>query len=473
MSKAVKTRIDELIKFSDYLFNFDKNLLEYRGNPVELQHTPAEILSLLLHSPKQLVTRDQIIKSIWGSQVVDFDQNINFNIKCIRKALNDDSRHPQYIQTVPRKGYRFIGEVKLITTKNHTEEKQIKSRLFYHSCYGFIGLLLVLIATYIYSSNQPKIAQKPYDNEIVKNAHSDLKRAQYLLNKGGYLNIQKSILIFERVTSIMKQSTDAYAGLAIANLMGSASREQRLRSIEYAQKSYNKDSNNGYSNLAMGLVAFYLHWDLPLAQKFLEQATINAPQSVLAWHELSVVQTIRENFEEAEVSIENALAIDPGRVQEKFHAGWFYLSTKKYDKALDQCLQSLEIYSAHRYSQLCSIDAAVKLGLNQTAQKHIIAYMKLLKVPTLSINQVTDQTNENQVLAFYQWRLKFLEKNNADNFQKALAYAQLGNNKQALTSLQGAIQNHNMMVPTAWAFSQFDTMRKTNEFITLMMPVKR
>ena len=72
---------------------------------------PAAILALLLEHPGELVTRDQIVQRIWPDRVVDYQQRISTSIKQIREALGDDRAQPECIETIPRKGYRFIGPV--------------------------------------------------------------------------------------------------------------------------------------------------------------------------------------------------------------------------------------------------------------------------------------------------------------------------------------------------------------------------
>jgi TolB-like protein len=84
-----------------------------KGNaPLRLQPQPLRVLVLLARRPGQLVTRDEIKKEIWaGETFVDFDQGLNYCIRQIRAALGDDAETPRFIETVTRRGYRFVAEV--------------------------------------------------------------------------------------------------------------------------------------------------------------------------------------------------------------------------------------------------------------------------------------------------------------------------------------------------------------------------
>src|SRR5262245_14847553 len=81
------------------------------GACLRLQDRSLQTLTLLLSRPGELVTREELIAHLWPKTVVDYDTGINTVMRKLRIALNDDSDAPRYIETVPRKGYRFIGKI--------------------------------------------------------------------------------------------------------------------------------------------------------------------------------------------------------------------------------------------------------------------------------------------------------------------------------------------------------------------------
>ena len=79
---------------------------------VRLQEQPLEILRLMLERPGEVVTRDELRQRLWPEGTfVDFEHSLNAAIKRLRAALGDDADKPTFIETVPRRGYRFIGSV--------------------------------------------------------------------------------------------------------------------------------------------------------------------------------------------------------------------------------------------------------------------------------------------------------------------------------------------------------------------------
>jgi len=96
------------------LFELDLQARELRksGIRIKLQDQPFQILASLLERPGEIVTREELQKRLWPADTfVDFDLSLNSAVKKLRQALNDDSDNPRFIETLYRRGYRFIGPV--------------------------------------------------------------------------------------------------------------------------------------------------------------------------------------------------------------------------------------------------------------------------------------------------------------------------------------------------------------------------
>src|SRR6476660_2499969 len=78
---------------------------------VRLQEQPLQVLIALLSRPGQLVTRDELIARLWPADTVAFDMSLNTVVRKVRIALGDDADCPRYIETIPRRGYRFVGGI--------------------------------------------------------------------------------------------------------------------------------------------------------------------------------------------------------------------------------------------------------------------------------------------------------------------------------------------------------------------------
>ena len=88
------------------------NELRKRGVRLKLQDQPQSLLKILLEHPGALVTRDDLRNRLWKpGTYVEFDHSLNTAMMRLREALGDSSDNPMFIETVPRKGYRFIAPV--------------------------------------------------------------------------------------------------------------------------------------------------------------------------------------------------------------------------------------------------------------------------------------------------------------------------------------------------------------------------
>jgi TolB-like protein/DNA-binding winged helix-turn-helix (wHTH) protein/Tfp pilus assembly protein PilF len=101
----------KIIKFGVFTLEPDTGALLKRGNPVKLQEQSFQMLSVLLERPSQVVTREELRARLWPDTYVDFDLALNTAVRKIRRALGDSAENPRFIETLPKRGYRFIAPV--------------------------------------------------------------------------------------------------------------------------------------------------------------------------------------------------------------------------------------------------------------------------------------------------------------------------------------------------------------------------
>jgi TolB-like protein/DNA-binding winged helix-turn-helix (wHTH) protein/Flp pilus assembly protein TadD len=95
-------------RFDGWTLNRTSGELIRDGRRVRLQDHPLQILEAMLIRPGEVVTREELIARLWKSRVVDFDTALNTSVRRLRAALGDEADTPRYIETIPRRGYRFI-----------------------------------------------------------------------------------------------------------------------------------------------------------------------------------------------------------------------------------------------------------------------------------------------------------------------------------------------------------------------------
>jgi len=100
------------IFFGEFALDLRTGELRRNGAILRLQPQPAKVLTILVSRAGQVVTRQELTEQVWGSDTyVDFEHGLNYAIQQIRSVLEDDPKGPRFLETVPKRGYRFIASV--------------------------------------------------------------------------------------------------------------------------------------------------------------------------------------------------------------------------------------------------------------------------------------------------------------------------------------------------------------------------
>src|SRR5256884_345753 len=105
----------ERLRFGVFEVDLRAGELRKHGLQIRLQEQPFQVLAILLEHGREVVTREELQKKLWSADTfVDFDQGLNKAINKIREALSDSAETPRFVETVARRGYRFLAEVTVV-----------------------------------------------------------------------------------------------------------------------------------------------------------------------------------------------------------------------------------------------------------------------------------------------------------------------------------------------------------------------
>ena len=155
-------------QFGAFEVNADSGELFKQGKRVRLQEQPFRLLVVLLENAGQVVTREDLKTLIWeGTTFVDFDSSLRVAVRKLRDALGDDAENPRYVETIPKRGYRFLGPVvRPAANKNHAEEinaavvdRSARAASSYKWVYivGLLAALAIAALVFIYSFRTPGV----------------------------------------------------------------------------------------------------------------------------------------------------------------------------------------------------------------------------------------------------------------------------------------------------------------------------
>lgn len=123
---AQTVRSANVVRFEGFEVDLRAQELYKAGRKIKLQIQPFQVLAMLLEQPGEVVTREEMQKRLWPADTfVDFDHSLNTAIKKLRQALGDDKNKPRFVETLPKRGYRFLASVKKPAMSPTVVEKQV------------------------------------------------------------------------------------------------------------------------------------------------------------------------------------------------------------------------------------------------------------------------------------------------------------------------------------------------------------
>src|SRR5579863_8909219 len=117
-------RSPKSVRFGVFEVDFLTGELRKRGIKIKLQEKPFQILTALLERPGEVVSRDELRSRVWGDHTfVDFERGLNIAVARLRAALGDSADSPRFVETLARRGYRFISQVEGVEGARVPEEQ--------------------------------------------------------------------------------------------------------------------------------------------------------------------------------------------------------------------------------------------------------------------------------------------------------------------------------------------------------------
>jgi DNA-binding winged helix-turn-helix (wHTH) protein/Tfp pilus assembly protein PilF len=369
-------------RFGTFDFDPDSGELRTHGTRIPLARQPADLLAILLSRPGALFTREELRQRLWpGGTFVDFDHGLNVAVTKIRVALGDSASSPKYIETIPRRGYRFVADVEVppdpvertaagdgddsaavgtrqtapgtpavgegtipaddppavtppLTPSGHPRRLAIAVLVGVLLAAGWLGLERV---------RQPEAA-----GWSSADAHEAWLRGRYLLRSASEQDCRASIGYFQRAIELEPSSAAAHAGLAdgygalaLLGLMPPAEAVPRARVA--ARRALELDSSLADAHASLAKVALYFDWDPEAAgQRFRSALQLGRtrPEILLAY---SRFLALVGRFDEAAAAAREAAAIDPLSPDAPLAVAWSEYQAGRHDQALSTLRILLQI----------------------------------------------------------------------------------------------------------------------------------
>ena len=314
--------------FGDFQLDCRSGELKKRGRKLRVQQQPIQILSMLIAAAGESVTRDELRRAVWPADThVDFDRGINKAINRLRQVLDDVPQRPRFIETLPRRGYRFVAPVTRVS---------------------------------------------PAVRVISPEVRDTLLKARHFSGKRTVQDLTRAVDYFRQTIERDPGCADAWAGLAEAHVVLGifglrAPHDAFPAAREAADKALALNNMNAQAHTVLGDVRKFYEWNWTGAEHEYRLAIDIDPRSTLAHQWYAQLLAMQARHDEARREIEAARQCDPVSLVVNAFVSYIHLEARQYDRAVVAAQNAIELDAAAPLSYFLLGRAYAKVGHFQRA----------------------------------------------------------------------------------------------------------
>lgn len=439
-------------RFGEFEFDFDEMVLRQNGEPVALQPQPTQVLALLLERPGRLVSRDELKSRVWDDRIVEFDTGLNFSISQVRRALGDSATHPDYVETVPRRGYRFVAPV----APGGRERRPRSTRRW-----GWVAAAVLVVGAAVPIAMRARSAARVDElKDLPAALQSTYREAKWLYEQG------ETDRALERLDSLRLAAPDFGRAWALTSHARLASRDL-IGARAAAERAIELDPDLADAKYALGLTAFLEVKGREAVQAF-SDATRLEPGRVeyRQWFAEALANQLR--FDEAIAQLEEARRLDRISNLVGVDLAAVYIAAGRLDAAVRYCSESLELVEgSRRWARDCLLTAQHFKGQERLATEHARALMQLAGATAEEVAAV--QTLRD----YFRWDLARIDRLEAageplNPFERVKATARLENREETLRGLASLRKAHHFSIQWAPRDAWFWFLHRDPEFRAIL-----
>ena len=382
---SVSNSREIVVRFGVFEADFRAGELRKSGRRVKIQDLPFRTLKLLLSRPNHVVTREEFRQTLWPEDVfVDFDRAISSAIKRLRDALGDSADNPVFIETVDRRGYRWIAPTHMPETEpavTAMPEKEAAAEPYSSSSWKLIYAIPVLTLLFaawsfrpgsqlakagISLQSSPSTSAAPH-HPANQDAKDDYLKGRYYWNKRTPDDLRQAIDYFTQAIVHDPGYSDAYVGLADSyNLLREYTvmpgSEAYPRALAAARKAVELDGQSSQAHASFAFASFWGYRDAATADREFQRAVELDPKNATAHHWYATYLSTVGRFPNALTEIDRAQALDPSSKSILADKGSILAHIGRRDEAVQLLLQvenaEPSFVSPHRYLKVIYLDTA-------------------------------------------------------------------------------------------------------------------
>lgn len=512
---ATRSRI---ARFGLFEADLRQRILTREGLRVKLQDQPFEILTLLLQRPGEIITREEIQQKLWPADTyVTFDDGLNTAIKKLRLALGDSAENPSFIETVPRRGYRFLGSPVFAEATEPAqdlrdaakvsgvadgpapdisgESEMLKPGLRRRAALWaglVVAVVLGVTGLTVWRENiarrasQPSVSSASLKSQLTNllaGRHVDRRyvdpraHEEYLQARGFWKQrtaeaLTKAVDHYNSAIEFAPDYAEAYAGLAnsyiVLPMLSTVSTEDTyLKARQAAAKAIAIDDSLAQGHLAAAEIKLYCDWDFRGAEKEFRRALDLDANDAQSHQWYAEFLSLMGRHQEAIAQIQAAEHLDPSSMIIHHQAGQTYQAARMYPEALQEYRRALMIQPG--FGPTYSVVALAYLREDRyadylDAERQANLYWDPGGTAIKDLRTLAASYRAGGIQAFLRAKLEFSKKHHARPYQFAQEYARLGESDQALLWLHKTLDARHPDILNLQNDPEFDHLRSDPRF---------
>jgi DNA-binding winged helix-turn-helix (wHTH) protein len=489
-----------LVRFGDFEVDLPAHELRQAGRRIALQEKPFQLLALLLEQPGEAVTRESLRQQLWPPDTyVEFDDSLNHAVRRLREALGDTSSEPQYIETIPRFGYRFVAGVDpgLPTSEDvesagpeprAVEPHEVPSARTHAAIAGAVVILILIWVVADIRSGSRRGPSSPVPirsaaTEATGRARPVRPEADVAYQRGRRFmeqpapNAQENAIVqFRRAIALEPGHAPAHAWMARGYVRlahnNQLSPRYAFSEVERAAgRALALDPSLPEAIVAMAAKTFMYDWNWAEAERLYARGLSLAGSDAESHASYADYLSSQGRFDEALRETLRAIEIDPVSLSPGAVLALYYYLARRHDLAIEQSRSVLAVDPDHVIGNLAYGFAALARSDATGGRAAVERYFRLSQsrayAGVAGYARAVDGDRDGALAALGE--LEALGRDAyASPVQFALVHAGLGNRDAAFAWLERAYEarDHDLAFLKVWPM--YDSLRSDPRFAALL-----
>ncbi len=362
-----------MLRFNGFELDPSTGELHRDGEVIRLQPQPSKVLIRLVAAAGEVVTRDALYRLLWPEgRHVDAERGLNFCIKELRRSLGDDARSPHFIETLPRRGYRFVAEVTAVSRprsagwlravrSDEIADRSGSARWSLTSRWSRLSAAMALlvvsaigVGAFMARSNSAS-GSAPGQESPPPEAYL---QGKFLVAAGTVDGLDRGLEAFRQAVEQDPDHAASWTALSEIHLMrarwvGNDLQEALDSALQTARRAVELDPESPSAHIALSRAVLYRDLDWRRSESAVGRALELDPQAAAAYSHRAFLRAGQGRFAQALADARLARRLQPEDPSIQLDLGWYYYLARDYQQAAAACRGALDLDPSFQPAKDC------------------------------------------------------------------------------------------------------------------------